>query len=184
MVNKANINRVIEHLRADQGKHFAMEQWVCRTDQIGTDVMDIDDRIERWQDCQTAMCIGGTANLFRMQDSGIDYKALEDFAFHLEFAKEEAAAAWLGLEHDVLTTDRLFRLYLPGRAHFWEYTMNWFDKQPPQFRAAAGIRVLEILRDEARSDWGRALEDAFERFPEVEVPDWWDVVRRHSRRNG
>jgi hypothetical protein len=38
--------------------------------------------------------------------------------------------------------------------------MDDFDEQPLEARRAAGVRVLEILRDTGRVDWYQALVDA------------------------
>lgn len=155
MANVENINRLIEHLKASGAKKFRMEFYA-------QDLGDLQEA-KIFKECGTAFCIAGHANVLRLAERGRKVATLNEGDFHHEINRSPARAAeWLGISEDSDTYNgegeegQLFRM---SGAFDWDVEM--FDNDlSDDIRLAAGIRVLEILRDEDRVDWDEAIEFA------------------------
>jgi hypothetical protein len=161
MPNIDNINKLIARLQADDGSHFRMACFIAP-------LSDPEQGEAReYVECGTVLCIAGWANLFAMQEAGIDpnrevkLDPLSDkvrLKFGQQFSDTVRAAEWLGIysgdgENEYATAaDRLF--YQRG------YHRDAFDALQPAVRRAAGIRVLEVLRDTGEVDWPTAIDFA------------------------
>ena len=158
MPNIANINTLIERIRADQGRHLTMGGFVSYIDENSRPEPDIQPT--KMLDCKTAFCICGYANLLRMEQEGTDYRSVvgvestlaNDFAkndFLAQFGSQQKAGDWL--EIDSITAHYLFYMNDSDQR-------SWFDNEAePQKRADAAIAVLEHLRDTGHVDWNSAL---------------------------
>jgi hypothetical protein len=157
-MNIDNINRIIERFREDNGSHFKMAGYAEFLPGAPIEEHEDPKTPRRYIECNTAFCIAGQANLFRLADEGCDVKDLAGQDFRDQFEDEYAAGDWLGITGHGLS-HRLF--YMKGVNWDDEYDKRRaFDALPDQTRRAAGIRVLEILRDEKVVDWERAITEA------------------------
>jgi hypothetical protein len=148
MPNTENINRLIALIKADNGEHFLMSSFINYLPHAN---FDQDKEPIRYIECGTACCLAGWANTIIMTDSGIDLKNLVGDRLEEEITNDRRAEKWLGIR-----TNQALELFFPfGK-------MISIDKLPSRARAAAGIRVLEILREENRVDWDAAISYAKE----------------------
>lgn len=148
MPNIENINKVIDALRKDQevGTHFIMRDFAQYIDENTVP----GEESGSYQLCNTALCIAGWANLLRMQEQDPD--ALKSADFISNAGSSRGAREWLGIPYE--QADPLFAM---SNARIGVST---FDRLVQDVRYKAGIRVLEILRDEGVVDWDRALSEA------------------------
>jgi hypothetical protein len=89
-------------------------------------------------ECGTAACIGGWAQIIMRQ---------EDVNYY-----SPRAATWMGIDYELFLD-----LCFMRRCDFDHY---WFDQEydiPTSKKI--GVRALEILRDEGKVDWGRAISE-------------------------
>ncbi len=166
-VNVGNIQKVIDRLTLDDGSHFIMQdfvQWI-KPQPMGRYSDQTTTRADKWIECGTAMCVAGWANLIRMTEEGVDYKAITDSEFRQAFESWHKAREWLGIAGYGPAED-LFRCQIEDNVRFQleghTYIvagMDGFDRLPNATKRAAGIRVLEILRDTGEVDWQQALVD-------------------------
>jgi hypothetical protein len=135
MANVENINKLIGRLRSDQGDHFAMADFASTVT----------------HECGTTFCLAGWANVIRVAETGLNTETMNSRDFVSEIIGEDKAIGWLGI------SDR-------AGAHLFftvgSMRIHDFDDLPPNIRSAAGIRVLEILRDERYVDWDAAIDFA------------------------
>ena len=145
-MNIENINKIIESLKTDTGNHFIMANFADYLNGM---------RAEQYVHCNTAMCICGWANHHRLAQT--DAAALTRANYGALVADEEKGAAWLGIDWN--TGHELFFLKDTFGAPLFE-SLETFDAEPPEKKRAAGIKVLEILRDTGEVNWSAALDHA------------------------
>lgn len=152
-VNEANIRKIIDWIKKDQAVHFKMGGWVSY-------LLDNDDRPTKYVECGTAFCIGGYANLLRLQEAGEDPLAVvssedEDGYYGNEFLRQfvdqGAAAAWMGL--DCRSAHHLFMAITYSNRGIAE-----IDSLEPSRRAEVAIDVLENLIATGEVDWDKSLD--------------------------
>ena len=149
MSNTANINKLIELLRADQGRHFIMRKFVHH---LGT---DDNCRIQQYAECKTACCLAGWANTFALaEEEGTDWKSITGYNFAAELGDRERAGHWLGIT-DYCTYIELFEIH--SLQDIGVMPLTKFDNLPAETRVSAAIAVLEHLRDTGYVNWLRAL---------------------------
>lgn len=147
MSNTANINRLIEVLKRDDGKHFRMGGYNFANPDRDETIADVMDP-KTIHTCGSAFCVAGWVNTIRMFDLG-DLKIETDQDWIFE--DTPSAAAWLGIDED-LAED----LFVMENAARWN--MGKFDHElTPELRRDAAIAVLEHLRDTGGVDWDRAI---------------------------
>jgi hypothetical protein len=133
MPNRANINRLIEKLETLPYEKFEMAAYVrildlTKYDGPGDPDADDMDKTVCYQECNTACCIAGWANLIQLVDKGFEPNTIP----LIQLCDQASAAYWLGISHQ------------QARALF----LGIAYATPPQ-----GIRVLERLRDFDEVDW-------------------------------
>jgi hypothetical protein len=158
MPNTENINKLIARLQADDGSHFRMACFIAPLSDPEA------GEAREYVECGTVLCIAGWANLFAMQEAGIDPNRevkLDPTSeavvrkFGQQFSDTARAAEWLGIyegEGFSSTADQLF--YQRG------FNRDFFDSLAPAVRRLAGIRVLEELRDTGNVNWSNAIDFA------------------------
>ncbi len=142
MLNKANINRLIDWIKQDQGSHLKMTHWF---QSLTTDLPVI-----TYEPCNTAFCLGGYCYILMLKDDGMPEK---DWKFPALGGNISLAAGdFLGLSGSDMRHD-LFSM------HSSKFFIDDFDNLPQPQRAASAIKVLEILRDEGIVDWDSAINE-------------------------
>lgn len=159
MTPTERINEVIEFLRRDKalGTHFQMAGFSFNA------TGDADDYcagevpgLDYYAHCKTACCIAGWINVLEAQRS--QPEKLTTQGRYRDFVQDSYhPAALLGL-----TEVQRGELFFMNKNHGTDSVMELehFDDDhyvPVAMRYDAGIRVLEILRDENVVDWERAL---------------------------
>lgn len=139
------INQIINDIREDKGDHFRMSSY---SEYLNPGVSDED--MGKYIPCNTSFCIGGWANLHRLMETNPE--AMKTQGFSRLIADGSAAAEWLGMGYN----DAHWLFHMGGS----NISMAYFDDQPLEARRAAGVRVLEILRDTGIVNWPQALSDA------------------------
>lgn len=139
MPNTKNINDVIEAIKAHP-KNFKMDDF------IQGDVL---------HSCGTAGCIAGFTLALKADILSKEPEfrnSSNKGVYYLRTHRVVQAAEILGI-----TTDEAQELFfMPGGAE----QRHAFDREPNDIRAAAAVRVLEILRDTGKVNWHLALRDA------------------------
>lgn len=169
MPNKERINQIIEQLRQDKavGTHFRMDSFCEYLDPSRLPINDTKNTIYCYQECNTVLCLAGWANYFRLKATAPDI--LDKRHFVDEAGDATAAARWLGItlkqrnELFLMQNERGHSILGPRGE---PVPLKWFELQSQGIRYDAGIRVLEILRDEGVVDWDRAITDAGGKLPE------------------
>lgn len=155
MPNTANINKVIEALEKDRevGTHFTMGTFYSY---LNEDKVPDEER-GTYQECNTALCIAGWANFLKMREEYPSFlKDMSEFSYRIDSTSH--AAEWLG----ILEEDGLNLFYMRSSSGCSLDLLSSFDDDrfaSIEQRYNAGIRVLEILRDEGIVDWERALKE-------------------------
>lgn len=153
MVNKVNIQKVIDRLSADTGKHFEMKNW-------STNLVTGDSA--KAPECNTAYCVAGWMNAIDFAEHPDQYKFRPYYGI---ISDSRNAGMLMGLEP--ADWDDLFMLRHECVALFEE--MADFDRYPDEQKREAGIKVLEILRDTGKVNWPVALN-----FADIEYLNYAD----------
>jgi hypothetical protein len=150
-MNIENLNRVIEAIR-NEPHHFVMMNW--NTASEGPDETSLRVSLARNNPCNTAGCIGGWMDALGLTD--IADGKMEPVTPEYEGGPVYGifvAAAFIDLPRQSWELRQLFHMDR-------NFSMTRFDNLPPQKRAEAGIRAVEIFRDSGgKSDWRQALQD-------------------------
>ena len=151
-MNIENIQKIVDMLKADDGSHFLMSEWVQWLPHVKE--ARIETVVTEYVECGTACCIAGWANMIRLGDKA---KELRDHDFRSEVQDRYEAREWLGIDDDVAT-----ELFQPGawRTLNYQYEMDAIDRLPANQRRLAGIAVLENLIQTGEADWPKAIEFA------------------------
>lgn len=169
MVNKENINKVIDWIKEDQGAHLHMCSWF---ESLGQKEEGYDPEKPHWNFCNTAFCIGGYAFILAQQEKlkqkGKDVVELEELNLPDVSGREieTTAREYLGLTTagDMIKAHHLFTMHK-------SMDMENFDGLPQAQRAEAAINVLEHLRDTGNVDWNHALLQAGVPMPDDDDDD-------------
>lgn len=162
-MNKDNINKIIAVLEKDREaevSHFCMASFGEIIDNEKREAAGL--AYGAYHECNTAMCIAGWANFLRWREEAPDRLKSTNFLNDLD--DKESAAEWLDIEENL--ANALFLM--------WNSPIDLEDFDhglTKQQRYAAGIAVLEILRDAGIVDWTAALAKAGVRIEQVEDPD-------------
>lgn len=154
MTNTANINRLIDVLKADNGVHFHMEVWAAK---LKADGKPSSAQLECHEVCKTTFCLCGWVNHMILSDK-IDVTDINNFwhdgtgnpnahSYAHEMGDKFRAAQWLGINGR--QANDLFLMEDCSRERF--------DKLPRETRAELAILVLEQLRDKDSADWSTVL---------------------------
>lgn len=135
MVNVENIDKLIEWIKADQGKHFLMSGWQTYIDRPNS-------MVTKYEYCNTAFCLGGWIDQHLQREAGAADATLRFYAMPETYV--ERGAAWLGLPERKVS--ELF--YMPV-----ESSREYFDRLPESERAAIAIKVLEHLKITGEVNW-------------------------------
>jgi hypothetical protein len=151
-MNIDNINRVIAAVR-DEPHHYKMVNWNSAGDR------DAEKRITlaRNNPCNTVGCFGGWMDALALCDIA-DGKMKEPVRRYDDDTNAQVMAkAFIGMEDaEPSRSDQLMRLM--HMDFIWNMTR--FDRLPDSARSLAGVRALEIFRDNSgKSDWTRALDE-------------------------
>lgn len=174
MPNIANIDRLIEVIRPDEGKHFLMSIWAAHFLGDGKNVGDLRSisgiAPEHHEVCRTAYCLCGHINhiILTEERPEIDLNKYEKMRHQINMQRDEEtphlwsyseemgdrgrASQWLGIDDH-----QGFRLFLMEDYRL-RVTREWFDKLKPSLRAQAAIAVLEILKETGKVSWYDALK--------------------------
>lgn len=147
MPNAKRINQIIERLRQDQaiGTHFRMSDYAKA-------IKGDDHHI--YQECNTAFCMAGWANFFRLKEEA-PAKLNSRLYYIANVTADNLACEWLEIDGE-----QACKLFYMRDDCYPTISMELFDLLPAEQRYPAGIRVLEILRDEGHTDWRRAIKEA------------------------
>ncbi len=173
MLKTDNIQKLIDRLRSDAGRHLKMKDWASFLESAAEHLDDNErglfkagnrNSAHRWIECNTAMCLCGWINLIRIEEEGPE--RLERFKRYSNpnqvLGDTGPAARWLGL--DTHQSDFLFHIcephphYPSGRENVM-FTRE-FDALAADVRVNAAINVLETLRDTGEVKWRQALLQA------------------------
>jgi hypothetical protein len=156
MPNRENIDQMIAFIKCDgerKGKprRFQMARWAS----VVASTEESSPMVERHA-CGTIMCLGGTANFLRLAATPGKFGSTPYDFVVTEADNYPAAAAWMGL--DIEKAKLLFTLRNEDGKQAME--LLDFDMLPRAITVAAGVRVLEILRDTGRVNWSKAIAEA------------------------
>lgn len=151
-MNKDAITALIHRLEQDrdaEANAFTMGVFAayCDTGAVPEDEMG------SHQLCNTVLCLAGTVNLMTMERISRDALSRRDFLSRAGSASDARRA--LGLDNG--TAVELF--YMRGSGMHDVY-MARFDRCPAAQRYAAGIKVLQILRETGKVEWLQAMRCA------------------------
>jgi hypothetical protein len=165
MPNVDNINKLIARLQADDGSHFCMTDWV-RLLPHGLAKLRQDPHYEyasasnppEYVECGTAFCLAGWANTLRLDEEKVNWKAIKGYPYRYQFSDYIEAGHWLGL----LSREKMEALFYMGAMAdvYAGHERDKFDGLPQPVRKAAGIAVLEHLRDTGEVNWPGAIAKA------------------------
>ena len=167
-MNIENINTLIARLKADapRGKYFGMEHYCVPLNRSADDNF----APTAYQECNTVLCLAGWANLLRMMQ--VNPTALDNpHCFKVVISNTDGAARWLGISDQQAYPLFFMRNFgdsksvIPGLNHLLETPLGWFDTLSNRRRYKAGIRVLEILKEDGEVDWPRALVETGVKLP-------------------
>ena len=158
------INELIEFLRADKavGTHFRMGAFVEPVDlNARRDKNGLRPGYHYYKECGTACCLAGWINILQakrtrpeiLQYPSKDERYISPFTSYMEDSVSPG---------DLLNLSEGQRQEL-FFMHGCTVELEHFDETcyvPLNIRYDAGIRVLEILRDENVVDWDRALTES------------------------
>lgn len=153
-MNTDNINKLIDWLKVDQGRHFHMSSWNSTV---------LDDKPFKYDPnkeyCGTTFCLAGTCELLFQLDNNVLPQELQVNIRGWRGRYRVRGTEYLDL--NVKQGERLFLMDgLDGEGPVLiRHMLQKFDQLCKPRRAAAAIRVLEILRDTGEVDWMQAIND-------------------------
>jgi hypothetical protein len=138
-----NIQKIINWIKKDQGKHLKMQVFCAHLDHL-------DVEPNKYVECKTAFCVAGYANLLRLQEEGAEPLSVESteeesLKFSKQFNSEAKAAEWMGIEDK--DYNNLF--YVENAPISREY----FDELKDSDRAKIIIAVLRHLIVSGDINW-------------------------------
>ena len=144
MVNVENIDKLIEWIKADQGKHFLMNGWQTYLNRPG-------HKVTKYEYCNTAFCLGGWIDQHLQREAGATGETLKFYCKPESYVS--SGAAWLGI--DARTASLLFYMS-------FQDDRDRFDELPQEERAAIAIKVLEHLKATGTADWDLFLPEGYD----------------------
>ena len=147
MVNKANVQRVIEAIFAEEQASFDMRGWIAAKDLLGVRVIPTlfvtnAQRDEPLAPCNTAACIGGFCDLL----------IFEDNFGHAPANKREIGEFWNSERKSAKgpSTNRVAKFLGIDNSATYDLCFPQFLSRRTK---AEAIRVLETLRDTGEVKW-------------------------------